>query len=280
MVMVAVIVAGLVGWGVCAAVFADRPVPLASLAVGSCYRFSYSDEQLAGADDYPAEVVPVACGEPHRGEVVGQTALDPNRISNAADLTVALTGTCEGEFADYSPDAWALPVNVGLFVIPEDGRYSKEHPGVTCVYDGQGVAIRGTLRADSAGLNPDQRRYLDAVRRYNTSSAKGLDTQDGVRSAELGKWAEEMCLAERHTLEELERIGPPVGTEKPFAAMLDLHRKALAAWEMVAADPMPSEPRRTIDQARAAEQAALDQARAVRGALGLSTTIRPRSYSL
>jgi hypothetical protein len=89
-----------------------------------------------------------------------------------------------------------------------------------------------------------------------------------------------MVAAEQQTLEDLQRIGPPTGAEQQFAVVLDQHRTAVTSWQAAADAVTTGEIRDRIDTARSAEHASMDAAQAVRGALGLTTTMRPSGYSL
>ncbi|GAA2813504.1 hypothetical protein GCM10010441_42760 [Kitasatospora paracochleata] len=263
----------------------EHPVPVASLAPGSCVRFpSKSADPKVRHEDSDGvallrEVVPVACTEPHRGEVVAQAALDPERL-RYNDLSAASHAACREPFADYNPDFWALPANVGITLVPPREQDVAQHPLATCLYIGLSAPLAGPLRADPSRLTVGQRRYLDAVRPYDEVSADGLDARESIRNDQLTAWAKEMAAAEQRTLDELQRIGAPTGAEQPFAVVLDQHRKGAAAWQAAAAETTPKEIHRRMVDARDAEHAAMDADQAVRAALGLSTTMRPRGYSL
>ncbi|MFG2847011.1 hypothetical protein ACGF12_28130 [Kitasatospora sp. NPDC048296] len=96
----------------------------------------------------------------------------------------------------------------------------------------------------------------------------------------LTAWANEMAAAGRHAVDELQKVGAPAGVEQQFAVVLDQHRKAVSAWQAAAAETTRTEIHRQMAVTRDAEHASMDADQAVRAALGLATTMRPRDYSL
>lgn len=89
-----------------------------------------------------------------------------------------------------------------------------------------------------------------------------------------------MVAAEQRTLDELQQSGAPTGAAQQFAVVLDQHRKAMSAWQAASAETTPKEIHRDMATARDAEHASMDADQAVRAALGLATSMRPRGYSL
>ncbi|GAA2808548.1 hypothetical protein GCM10010441_36540 [Kitasatospora paracochleata] len=260
----------------------SRPVPLGSLAPGSCFRFlPAGDPRQDPASSDGRQVIASACSEPHHGEVVAQTAIDPGRIRLTAELPRAASDACRETFADYNPDYWAPAAAIVPSFVPPASKDYAEHPGVTCLYENTATEVTGSLRADPARLTPAQRQYLDTVRAYNVLSSDGLDTRDWARDSDLTAWAGEMAAVEQRTVDGLERTGAPAGAEQPFATVLERHRAAAAAWQAASAMTGPrADILRQISRARDAETASMEAARAVRAVLGLTTAIRPRGYSL
>ncbi|MFE0462918.1 hypothetical protein ACFW1A_27060 [Kitasatospora sp. NPDC058965] len=253
-----------------------RPVALGSLGAGSCFRLpAHPDRSFTGSSG----VVRVACAEPHYGEVIARPAVDLAG-AGTTDRVVGARKACREPMADYNPDFWAAPANVAMEVVPPTEQELKDHPSATCLYAGRSFLLTGSLRADPSRLNAAQRQYLDAVRPYDGVSAEGLDGWKGAGDADLTAWAKEMVAAEQQTLEALRRIGPPAGAEEQFGHVLDQHRMAVGSWQAAAASDTTGEIRDRIASARAAEHDSMDAAQAVRGALGLTTAMRPTGYSL
>ncbi|MFJ7243267.1 hypothetical protein ACIQWA_01345 [Kitasatospora sp. NPDC098652] len=259
----------------------ESPVALTSLAPGTCFRnpsASYLQAHHDAPDGPGRDVLPVTCAEPHRGEVVAQAALDPDQVRHN-DLATASQLACREPFADYNPDFWALPDNAVITLVPPREQDFKDHPVATCLYLGRSIPLTRPLRADTSRLTAGQRRYLDAVRSYDNVSSVGLDAGESTND-HLTAWAGEMATAEQHAVDELRKAGAPAGAEQQFAVVLDQHRKAVSAWQAAAAGTTRAEIHHQMDAAREADHAAMDADQAVRGALGLSTAMRPRGYSL
>jgi hypothetical protein len=269
----------------------EQPVALVSLTAGSCFGMpskAYVQAPAASPDGLLRQVLPAACTGTHRGEVIAQVAIDLARLPYD-DLPGAAHTACRGPFGDYNPDFWALPPNVELIAVPpveesagQQSAAAGSHDGavVTCVYLGPYTPLTGPLRADPSRLNAVQRRYLDAVRPYDEVSADGLDGRESIRNDQLTAWAREVAAAEQHMVDDLQRIGAPAGAAQQFAVVLDQRRQAVADWLAAGAETAPQEIHRRMAAARVAEHASMDPDQAVRGALGLATSMRPRGYSL
>ncbi|MEV7027013.1 hypothetical protein [Kitasatospora sp. NPDC093558] len=258
-----------------------RPVALTSLAPGRCFQYpsaAYLQAHRDASDGLIRDVVPVSCTGTHRGEVVAQAALDTGRL-RYDDAASASMAACREPFADYNPDFWALPPNAKFVTLPPRHQDLSEHPVATCLYLGPNILLTGPLRADPSRLTAGQRRYLDAVRLYDSISADGLDARESTDD-HLTAWAKEMAAAEQHAVDELQKIGAPAGAEQQFAVVLDQHRKAVAAWQAAAAEDTRTGIHRRMAAAREADHASMDPDEAVRAALGLATTMRPSGYSL
>ncbi|RKE17620.1 hypothetical protein [Streptomyces sp. TLI_171] len=246
----------------------EHPVPLASLPVGACFTEHGTDLRT---------VLPASCTDPHHGEVAGQVAIGPEQ-DPYHDPELAAATACSPAFTAYVPDYWALPPWIGYISVPPADQDLTHRPLATCYLAAHNGPVTTSQRTPGAPLTDAQRGYLDAVDRYDEVSSLAVDERTSAGPDALHDWTVQMAAAEQQLTEGLGRLTPPPGAEREFGRVLDAHRDAAARWQIAAG--LDRDLLRTVAAARDADHAAMDPDGAVRHALGLSTMMRPRGWSL
>ncbi|MFG2817806.1 hypothetical protein ACGFX4_00135 [Kitasatospora sp. NPDC048365] len=249
-------------------------VELHGLPPGSCFTLDGTWQPQDGDTEYPAEVRTVSCQEPHRGEVVAQVPLPKVEIRTRAQLFGLSLAACQPAFLDYRPDPWALPQNTSEIAVHPKFRDIETDRSVACVYDGQGLPTRSSLRADRAALSEAQAAYLGAVRPYDAAIGAAQDTGSEATLAELSDSARDVAAAEQRTVDALARLDVPADARDSLASLIDGHRAALADWQAAAGAADRAQAVREIEAAQVVDKATQDAARAVRRSLGLATSVR------
>ncbi|MFJ7201014.1 MULTISPECIES: septum formation family protein [unclassified Streptomyces] len=126
-----------------------------SLDTGDCYNPNGKAEETA----YAVEIVP--CDEAHKGQVVGEFAIDNGKGYPGDDGISAIADTrCPGEAQNYAPDTWALPKGVALFYYtPTKESWATGDRAVSCTYTVEKGTFSGSL-ATAKSLKPEQTTYL------------------------------------------------------------------------------------------------------------------------
>ncbi len=134
---------------------AARQRSVFSLDVGDCY----NPNGKAVGEAYLVEVVP--CDEAHRGQVVGEFAVEGGpEYPGDEKVTATADERCPAEAQKYAPDTWALPRGVGLsHYTPTKESWATGDRAVTCTYTVEQGTFTGSL--DTAkSFEPDQLTYL------------------------------------------------------------------------------------------------------------------------
>ncbi|MEU9318175.1 septum formation family protein [Streptomyces sp. NPDC048295] len=126
-----------------------------SLDTGDCYNPNGKAEETA----YAVEIVP--CDEAHRGQVVGEFAIDNGKGYPGDDGIATIADTrCPVEAQNYAPDTWALPKGVALFYYtPTKESWATGDRAVSCTYTVEKGTFSGSL-ATAKSLKPEQTTYL------------------------------------------------------------------------------------------------------------------------
>ncbi|MFB8031417.1 septum formation family protein [Streptomyces sp. NPDC056004] len=126
-----------------------------SLDVGDCYNPNGKAEGTA----YAVEIVP--CEEAHKGQVVGDFAVDKGKEYPGDDEVSAIADKrCLVEAQKYAPDTWALPKGVALFYYtPTKESWATGDRAVSCTYTVEKGTFRSSL-GTSKSLKPEQTTYL------------------------------------------------------------------------------------------------------------------------
>ncbi|MEU3104818.1 septum formation family protein [Streptomyces griseoflavus] len=175
-----------------------------SLDVGDCYNPNGKAEGTA----YTVEVVP--CDEAHKGQVVGEFAIDEGKEYPGDDgVTAIADDRCPVEAQKYAPDTWALPKGVALFYYtPTADSWVTGDRAVSCTYTAETTTVSGSLES-AKSLEPQQLTYLK-----------------GSNALYEALWANQ---PEKETVEE--DLAGYKAQAKAVAAALDAHVKGLGGIE-------------------------------------------------
>jgi hypothetical protein len=127
-----------------------------SLDIGDCYNPNGKAEGTA----YAVEVVP--CDEAHKGQVVGEFAIDKGTEYPGDDgISTIADNRCPAEAQKYAPDTWALPKGAALsYYTPTKESWATGDRAVSCTYTAEKGTLSGSL--DTAkSLEPEQTTYLE-----------------------------------------------------------------------------------------------------------------------
>lgn len=126
-----------------------------SLDIGDCYNPNGKAEETA----YAVEIVP--CDEAHKGQVVGEFAIDKDKGYPGDDGVSTIADTrCPAEAQKYTPDTWALPKGVALFYYtPTKESWATGDRAVSCTYTAEKGTFSGSL-STAKSLKPEQATYL------------------------------------------------------------------------------------------------------------------------
>ncbi|MFH8516100.1 septum formation family protein [Streptomyces gelaticus] len=126
-----------------------------SLDIGDCYNPNGKAEETA----YAVEIVP--CDEAHKGQVVGEFAIDKGKGYPGDDGVSTIADTrCPAEAQKYAPDTWALPKGVALFYYtPTKESWATGDRAVSCTYTVEKGTFSGSL-GTAKSLKPEQTTYL------------------------------------------------------------------------------------------------------------------------
>ncbi|GGV83972.1 hypothetical protein GCM10015535_28110 [Streptomyces gelaticus] len=126
-----------------------------SLDIGDCYNPNGKAEETA----YAVEIVP--CDEAHKGQVVGEFAIDKGKGYPGDDGVSTIADTrCPAEAQKYAPDTWALPKGVALFYYtPTKESWATGDRAVSCTYTVEKGTFSGSL-GTAKSLKPEQNTYL------------------------------------------------------------------------------------------------------------------------
>lgn len=181
-----------------------------SLDIGDCYNPNGKAEETA----YAVEIVP--CDEAHKGQVVGEFAIDKGKAyPGDGEVSKVADHRCPVEAQSYAPDTWALPKGVALFYYtPTKESWATGDRAVSCTYTVEKGTFSGAL-GTAKSLKPEQTTYLrgsnavyealwanqpekdaveDDLAGYKTQAkavAAALDAHvkglDGIEGSEVGK---------------------------------------------------------------------------------------------
>lgn len=126
-----------------------------SLDISDCFNSAGKVEGMA----FTVEIVP--CDEAHKGQVVGEFAIDKDEEYPGDDgLSRIADDRCMVEAQKYAPDTWGLPKGVALFYYtPTEESWATGDRAVSCTYIVEKGTVSGPL--DTAkSFKPEQNAYL------------------------------------------------------------------------------------------------------------------------
>ncbi|MFJ8752818.1 septum formation family protein [Streptomyces sp. NPDC102441] len=126
-----------------------------SLAPGDCYN---PNSGATASEEFSVEIVP--CGEAHKGQVVGEFAIEGESAYPGDDGASKIADErCPAESQKFTSDTWAVPKGVDLFYYyPTNESWKTGDRAVSCTYAKESGTYTGSLKDKS--LDADQLAYL------------------------------------------------------------------------------------------------------------------------
>jgi hypothetical protein len=243
-------------------------VALFDLKTGDC--FADPNAASPGVARTVGDVTAMPCKAAHDAEVYG---VQPWPGGSGAypgfdQLQSSAKDLCGTAFKAYVYDRMSVPQGVWkAYYVPEAVAWAHGERRLLCAMESPSKLTR-PLREDSSVLNPDQVRYAKAIRDFN-DQVQLIDGTD--RGAGLGTWqklAADMASIASREDEDLSGTWP-AGAQKAIDAMVAKQGKAIPLYELAAKAPDAPDTQVLLSQALA--HVDIDDALAVRSALGLST---------
>jgi hypothetical protein len=240
-----------------------------ALTEGQC--FTTPSGSLRGVT-YDVDEVP--CEQEHDGEVFAAFDLPGGDFPGDGEITRTADERCYALQDTYAMDRWALPDDVDVYYLtPTSQSWRTGDREVTCLFgntDERGT-LTGSLRNDSARLDPDQHTYLLAEGHLNRAMDE-IPVAETVEEDLAGYqvWAGQVSEALVRETDLLRGHGWPSDAEQPVADLVEDLEAARKEWGLAAKATDVDTYYEHLDQGYALVEA--DSTVTARKALGLDTT--------
>ncbi|MCB5181099.1 DUF4190 domain-containing protein [Streptomyces antimicrobicus] len=217
-------------------------------------------------------VFTVPCAEPHDAEVTEpRHGLGRGDYPGVEEIERQAVRACWRAQDEYAPDSWAVPAEVEMFYLhPTRESWNMGDKDITCLMAERNAKRRGSLRQEN--LTTEQRAYLtqaDAVELALSNPPDADEVSDDLTGYK--HWAHEVDTAMTAESDVLRTLAAKPALRRPADALRGELDRARAAWKAAST----AKDAKAFEQAAAAAAAAtrLETEKAMRAALGLTTTV-------